>query len=149
MVADEAPDGAEWVAHGARCCARGKMANCRPQPSQLLFMRTIFARRYRDIGKKLTELTANCCPTQSGRSRAQIQPTFGACLHVTSQDCWKEASVRGMIRLVACVLPAVLASDVSAQPGRPNQGGELPERDALNAGTVTVITARSDVDHEL
>jgi uncharacterized protein len=44
-------------------------------------------------------------------------------------------------RFAVCFVLAVLASAASAQQARPPQAGELPQTDALNAGTVTVITA--------
>ncbi len=46
-----------------------------------------------------------------------------------------------VLLLVACIVVGGLAGGASAQQARPPQAGEPPERDALNAGTVTVITA--------
>ncbi len=46
-----------------------------------------------------------------------------------------------MLRLAVCVVLAALAGTASAQQNSPAQGNGLPDRDALNANTVTVITA--------
>ncbi len=54
--------------------------------------------------------------------------------------------MHGVLRLAICILLTVVASGAGSQPLAPKQGAakqgvESPERDALNAGTVTVITA--------
>jgi uncharacterized protein len=54
--------------------------------------------------------------------------------------------MRAIFGVAVCVLWALFADTAGAQqraaaPAPAAQGGELPERDALNAGTVTVITA--------
>jgi TRAP-type uncharacterized transport system substrate-binding protein len=48
--------------------------------------------------------------------------------------------MHGILRAAVCIVLAVLTSGVRAQQARPIQSG-LHESDALNAGTVTVITA--------
>src|SRR5216683_534994 len=49
--------------------------------------------------------------------------------------------MHGILRAAVCIVLAVLTSGVRAQQAKSIQGVELHERDALNAGTVTVITA--------
>ena len=49
--------------------------------------------------------------------------------------------MHGILRAAVCIVLAVLTSGVRAQQPKSIQGVELRERDALNAGTVTVITA--------
>jgi uncharacterized protein len=49
--------------------------------------------------------------------------------------------MHGILRAAVCIVLAVLAGGVRAQQTRPVQTVELHEHDALNAGTVTVITA--------
>ncbi len=49
--------------------------------------------------------------------------------------------MRAIFRVAVCMLWALFASTAGAQQRAPAQGNELPERDLLNAGTVTVITA--------
>jgi len=46
-----------------------------------------------------------------------------------------------MLRPAVCIVLAALAGTARAQQSSPAQGDSLPDRDALNAGTVTVITA--------
>src|SRR5215470_17491724 len=47
----------------------------------------------------------------------------------------------GFLRVVVCLWLAVLACEVQAEQAKPVQNAASRERDALNAGTVTVITA--------
>ena len=49
--------------------------------------------------------------------------------------------MRTILGIAVCMLWALFAGAASAQQRGPAQGNELPERDILNAGTVTVITA--------
>src|SRR5512141_2575698 len=51
--------------------------------------------------------------------------------------------MRAIIGVAVCTLLALFAGAAAAQQRgpAPAQGNELPERDQLNAGTVTVITA--------
>ena len=49
--------------------------------------------------------------------------------------------MHGILRAAVCIVLAVLTSGVRAQQAKSIQDVELHERDALNAGTVTVITA--------
>jgi uncharacterized protein len=53
----------------------------------------------------------------------------------------KGASMQGMLRPAVCIVLAALAGAASAQQNIMAQGNSLPDRDAINAGTVTVITA--------
>jgi uncharacterized protein len=49
--------------------------------------------------------------------------------------------MRVIFGVAVCMLLALFAGAAGAQQRAPAQGNELPERDLLNAGTVTVITA--------
>ena len=49
--------------------------------------------------------------------------------------------MRTILGIAVCMLWALFAGAAGAQQRGPAQGSELPERDILNAGTVTVITA--------
>ena len=49
--------------------------------------------------------------------------------------------MRAIFGVAVCILWALFAGAAGAQQRAPAQGNELPERDLLNAGTVTVITA--------
>ena len=49
--------------------------------------------------------------------------------------------MRTILGIAVCMLWALFAGAAGAQQRGPAQGNELPERDILNAGTVTVITA--------
>jgi len=49
--------------------------------------------------------------------------------------------MRAILGVAVCMLWALFAGAAGAQQRAPAQGNELPERDLLNAGTVTVITA--------
>ena len=49
--------------------------------------------------------------------------------------------MRAIFSVAVCMLWALFAGAAGAQQRAPAQGNELPERDLLNAGTVTVITA--------
>jgi len=49
--------------------------------------------------------------------------------------------MRVIFGVAVCMLLALFAGAAAAQQRAPAQGNELPERDLLNAGTVTVITA--------
>ena len=49
--------------------------------------------------------------------------------------------MRAIFGITVCTLLALFAGAAGAQQRAPAQGNELPERDLLNAGTVTVITA--------
>ena len=49
--------------------------------------------------------------------------------------------MRAIFGVAVCMLWALFAGAAGAQQRAPAQGNELPERDLLNAGTVTVITA--------
>jgi TRAP-type uncharacterized transport system substrate-binding protein len=49
--------------------------------------------------------------------------------------------MRRIIGVAVCMLWTLFAGAAGAQQRSPAQGNELPERDLLNAGTVTVITA--------
>lgn len=49
--------------------------------------------------------------------------------------------MRAIVGVAVCMLWALFAGAAGAQQRAPAQGNELPERDLLNAGTVTVITA--------
>ena len=49
--------------------------------------------------------------------------------------------MRAIFGVTICMLWALFAGAAGAQQRGPAQGNELPERDILNAGTVTVITA--------
>ena len=49
--------------------------------------------------------------------------------------------MRAIVGAAVCMLWALFAGAAGAQQRTPAQGNELPERDLLNAGTVTVITA--------
>jgi TRAP-type uncharacterized transport system substrate-binding protein len=53
----------------------------------------------------------------------------------------KGTSMQGMLRPAVCIVLAALAGAASAQQSIMVQGNGLPDRDAINAGTVTVITA--------
>ena len=50
--------------------------------------------------------------------------------------------MRTILGIAVCMLWALFAGAAGAQQRGPAQGNELPERDILNAGTVTVIRAR-------
>ena len=49
--------------------------------------------------------------------------------------------MQGLLRPAICIVLAALAGEASAQQNIMAQGNSLPDRDAINAGTVTVITA--------
>ena len=49
--------------------------------------------------------------------------------------------MQAMLRPAVCIVLAALAGTASAQQNIMAQGNSLPDRDAINAGTVTVITA--------
>jgi hypothetical protein len=49
--------------------------------------------------------------------------------------------MQGMLRPAVCIVLAALAGAASAQQSIMAQGNGSPDRDAINAGTVTVITA--------
>ena len=78
---------------------------------------------------------------QNGRDQVPIQPPFAAwCHNMTASN--GGGNMHGIIRVAVGIGLAVLAGGVSAQQNTPvHPRGGLPERDALNANTVTVITA--------